>query len=480
MRRYRNFKRKRREKKGYGIRRTVYTNDREKNSQVNYSSNYVQTTRYNAITFIPKNLWEQFHRIANIFFVFLMFLTLTPISPVIPGPTVAAVSIILIFQAIKDAWEDYKRRVSDREVNSRALTLVDPDTTTEKEITWDQLQVGDIVRVEVNNEIPADLLLLSSSRADGQCFVETANLDGETNLKLRTAHPTTAAAVSIEQLVSLKIEVDADEPCAKLYEFDGSIIVDGEEEMPLTIDNFLHRGVMLRNTDYVYGLVLYTGHQTKYMLNISDPRHKMSKLEKTLNMCIIGLIVVLCLMCVISAILGTVVYQYDVALDAWYITFPDQSGEALDTFKSILTFIVVYGNLIPISLYVNLEIIRLFQARMLEWDARMYCMEKDTMAMARSTNLMEELGQIEYIFSDKTGTLTRNEMAFRVCNIGGVTFGAIPAIGGDLFEEDEYMEKMQEMKMAMTEEKIKAKREKKAKKESEKKTEEKRLASAKG
>ena len=85
MRRYRNYKRKRQEKKGYHIRRTVYANDDEKNSLIRYPSNYVETTRYNILTFLPKNLWEQFHRVANVFFVFLMVLTLTPISPVIPG-----------------------------------------------------------------------------------------------------------------------------------------------------------------------------------------------------------------------------------------------------------------------------------------------------------------------------------------------------------------------------------------------------------
>jgi phospholipid-translocating P-type ATPase (flippase) len=461
MRRYRNFKRKRREKKGYGVRRTIYSNDDAKNSLVKYSSNYVQTTRYNILTFLPKNLWEQFHRVANVFFVFLMILTLTPISPVIPGPTVAAVVAILTFQAIKDAWEDYKRYKSDIQVNSRKLTLVDPVKLQEVEITWDKLKVGDIIRVNVNTEIPADLLLLSTSRPDGQCFVETANLDGETNLKLRCAHPQTSEAQSVEKLAALRLEVDADEPCAKLYEFDGSIIIDGEDEMPLTIDNFLHRGVMLRNTEFAYGMVLYTGHQTKFMLNISDPRHKMSKMEHMLNQCVIGLIFLLIILCVISAIIGTVVYQYDITTDSWFIEIPDESGAALDTLKSFLTFLVVYGNLIPLSLYVNLEITRLFQSRMLEWDARMYCVEKKTMAIARSTNLMEELGQIEYIFSDKTGTLTRNEMAFRVCNIGGIEFGEIPSIAGKGFDEENYMEKLGALAAEAKKAKARAKAEKK-------------------
>jgi magnesium-transporting ATPase (P-type) len=128
------------------------------------------------------------------------------------------------------------------------------------------------------------------------------------------------------------------------------------------------------------------------MLNISEPRHKFSKLEHSLNKCVIGLIVLLIVLCVVSAIIGTIVYEYDLARDDWYIRFTDESGEGFDTFKAFLTFIVVYGNLIPLSLYVNLEITRLFQSLMLQWDAHMYCKEKVTFAIPKATNLMEELG----------------------------------------------------------------------------------------
>ena len=121
MRKYRNFRRKRQEKKGYHVRRTIHTNDAKANSTLRYPPNYISTTRYNVITFLPKNLWEQFHRVANIFFVVTMILSVTPISPVIPGPQVAAVVAILGFQAIKDAYVDWKRHKQDLEVNGRKV-----------------------------------------------------------------------------------------------------------------------------------------------------------------------------------------------------------------------------------------------------------------------------------------------------------------------------------------------------------------------
>tara|TARA_R110002050_G_scaffold187577_3_gene321952 strand:+ start:195 stop:2600 length:2406 start_codon:yes stop_codon:yes gene_type:complete len=439
MKRYKNYKRARKERKGYHIRRSVYSNEPEKNSQIHYPTNYVSTTKYNIITFIPKNLFEQFHRIANIFFVFIMILTLTPISPVIPGPQVAAVAIIILFQMIKDAVEDVRRLKADRFVNAKHCIKLEGGA--EQDSTWAEIHVGDILKVENNTEIPADMLLLSSTREGGQCFVETANLDGETNLKLRTAHPTTAECKSVEQLLDLKIVVDADEPCARLYDFDGSIVTgDGSEELPLSIESFLHRGTMLRNTEYVYGLVLYTGHQTKFMLNVAAPRHKMSKLERILNICIIGLLVILVFISFISSIIGTVVYEYDISEDAWYIIFDDQNGVVVDTFLNFLTFLVVYANLIPLSLYVNLEIIRLIQARFLIFDRYMYDKNLDSPCEVRATNLMEELGQIDWIFSDKTGTLTKNEMVFKVFTAGSTHYGEIPdlSVKHD-FDEEEYL-----------------------------------------
>lgn len=274
MRRYKNYKRKRQERKGYFVRRTVYTNDAEANAQVRYPDNYVQTTRYNPITFIPKNLWEQFHRVANVFFVLTAVLTLLPTSPVIPGPQLVAVCSILVFQMIKDGYEDSQRHKSDLEINARPAWVVRSGATEAVQIPWSDIQVGDILRVENGNEIPADLLLISTSKENGQCFLETSNLDGETNLKLRSAHPQTSQYTSIDEIVKIKLKVDADEPCVRLYEFDGSIVVDDSEEFPLTIDNFLHRGTTLRDTEYIYGLVLYTGPQTKYMLNSSRPAIK--------------------------------------------------------------------------------------------------------------------------------------------------------------------------------------------------------------
>ena len=109
MKRIRNYQRRRKERRGYHARRTVYSNDPAMNARVDYPTNYVKTTKYNIITFLPKNIWEQLHRTANVFFVVLMALSMTPLSPIPAAPQIMAVACIMGFQAVKDAHDDLKR-----------------------------------------------------------------------------------------------------------------------------------------------------------------------------------------------------------------------------------------------------------------------------------------------------------------------------------------------------------------------------------
>lgn len=93
--------------------------------------------------------------------------------------------------------------------------------------------------------------------------------------------------------------------------------------------------------------------------------------------------------------------------------------------EDMLTFIILYNNLIPISLIVTMEIVKFWQAQLINSDLDMYYEKTDTPALCRTSSLVEELGQIEYIFSDKTGTLTCNEMEFRMCSVGGIAYADV-------------------------------------------------------
>ncbi len=108
----------------------------------------------------------------------------------------------------------------------------------------------------------------------------------------------------------------------------------------------------------------------------------------------------------------------------WYLQVED--NVVFQILKNFFTFLVLYSPMVPISLYVTLEFVRVFQANFIESDIEMFHEETNTPALARTSNLNEELGQIDYVFSDKTGTLTCNQMVFRVCTIGGLVYGSIP------------------------------------------------------
>ena len=249
-------------------------------------------------------------------------------------------------------------------------------------------------------------------------FIETANLDGETNLKIRQALQTTAKITTTHELQKLSGSVECEQPNRHLYEFNGVLKKTDESAQPLGPDQILLRGAMLRNTSWIYGLVIYTGHETKLMRNSTKAPLKRSSVDKTTNMMIamlFGLLVVMCVICTVGNELWTRTHT----TSDWYL--------GLELIRhnlvfNMLTFIILFNNLIPISLQVTLEVVRFIQAIFISMDREMYHEETDTPAMARTSNLNEELGQVKYIFSDKTGTLTRNVMEFKKCTVGNEVY----------------------------------------------------------
>ena len=386
---------------------------------IHFPINYISTTKYTFYNFFFKNLWEQFHRIANIYFVCLGIITLTPASPVSAGPYIAVIILVLAIVMFKDCWEDWQRYKSDREVNHRTTHILRNHAWTP--ISWDELAVGDIVRVSKDEEFPADLLLLSTDKENGQCHVQTANLDGEINLKIKEALPFTAHAADIPAIESLKLSFDCGQPSANLRDFDCTTHIDGNP-IGYSMDQLLVRSTILKNSEYIHGLAIYTGHQTKYMQNCIDPPHKMSNMEHKLNRYILYILLGLIALCAISAGVG-VWYQEDLFVRSWYVSDHLKSDLFVWWILLFFSYLVVYGDVIPISLYVTMEMVRLMQGRFIEVDIHMYHPPTGARMKCLTTTLNEELGQIEYLFSDKTGTLTANKMTLRAVYSNHLTFG---------------------------------------------------------
>jgi magnesium-transporting ATPase (P-type) len=292
-----------------------------------------------------------------------------------------------------------------------------------EEVRWEEIVVGDIVRVEQDEFFPSDLVCLSTSEPAGLCYIETSQLDGETNLKIRRALPATSDYTSLHDLSNLYSTITCQPPNNQLYKFVGKFkFNDKEKEHAIEVEQILLRGAKLKNTKYIYGISIYTGKHSKLMMNSEDAPHKMSKMEKVTNYAILGLFVLQFILTIICAI-GSAVWQ-EQHINMWYLFHGDQLSSVALGFQGLITFYILYHNFIPISLYVSMEFVKMLQARwMIDNDVDMYYAPADMPAVAKTSSLNEELGQVEYIFSDKTGTLTQNVMEFLKFSVDGVIYG---------------------------------------------------------
>ncbi|KAL3654359.1 putative phospholipid-transporting ATPase 9 [Castilleja foliolosa] len=416
---------------GPGFSRVVYCNEPDgfDASLRQYASNYVRTTKYTPATFLPKSLFEQFRRVANFYFLVTGILSFTSLAPYSAVSAIIPLIIVIGATMVKEGIEDWQRKKQDIEMNSRKVK-VHQGNGVFRQTEWKNLKVGDIVKVEKDEFFPSDLVLLSSSYEDAVCYVETMNLDGETNLKLKQALEVTSSLNDENDLRDFRAIVKCEDPNANLYTFVGTMEIE-EQQHPLSPQHLLLRDSKLRNTDYIYGAVIFTGHDTKVIQNSTDPPSKRSKIEKKMDKIIYFLFFVLFLM----AFIGSVYFGVKTEEDRhdrhrrWYLR-PDDADIFFDPDRApiaaiyhFLTALLLYTNLIPISLYVSIEIVKVLQSIFINRDVNMYYEETDKPAHARTSNLNEELGQVDTILSDKTGTLTCNSMEFIKCSIGGTAYG---------------------------------------------------------
>ncbi|KAF6036994.1 ATP8A1 [Bugula neritina] len=387
----------------------------EPDVQGRFAGNQISTGKYNFFTFIPRFLFEQFRKYANIFFLFISCLQQIPgVSPTGRYTTVVPLVFILILSALKELVEDIKRHTEDSKVNnSKVLVLKDKQWVTVK---WRDLKVGDMIKLTDGSLIPADTLLLSSSEPQAIAYIQTANLDGETNLKIRKGVSLTANALTAAQLADLKGHVEYEAPNRYLYDFIGTIYLGDHPGLPLGPSELLLRGSKLQNTSWVFGLVIYTGEESKLRLNSVKTPLKRSHVEKLTNIQILLLFGTLLLLSILTSV-ANFLWNSKNEKGTWYFEW-DVSSFMLQ----FLTYVILYNNLIPISLQVTLEFVKFVQAFYINWDEDMYYKEIDCPAVARTSNLNEELGQIKHLFSDKTGTLTRNVMEFKGCTVNGTVY----------------------------------------------------------
>ncbi|KAI0636462.1 phospholipid-translocating P-type ATPase [Trametes polyzona] len=489
-----------------------------------YCSNQVITSKYTVLTFVPRNLLEQFRRVANMFFLAIAILQFFSIfSTVSPGLVILPLIIVLAITALKDGYEDIKRHQSDRSVNysqvrvlkggdfknenaiagksktfvramvpnfkrsskgkrtqgnvenlqhgappegihTEGAELAHMPTTTEeagmeyddgepveeagglfhhhgasrkphwKMTIWEDLRVGDIVKIMDDEPLPADILICATSEEENVAYVETKNLDGETNLKSRSAcpaltHLSTARACAARQNA---FRIDCDRPDTNLYKLNATVITPDGAKTAVDANMVLLRGTVLRNTQWVIGVVLYTGEDTKIVLNSGATPSKRSRVERQMNPQVFINLLILAAMAIACGIVDSLLEQHYYPLDAPWL-YGDTQSDDNPKINGLITWafaLITFQNIVPISLYISIEGVRTCQALFIYFDKEIYYEKTGQATLARSWNLSDDLGQIEYVFSDKTGTLTQNAMVFRQCTIAGRVYK------GDEIESD--------------------------------------------
>ncbi|XP_068840460.1 phospholipid-transporting ATPase IB-like [Capricornis sumatraensis] len=405
--------------------RTIYLNEPLRNT---FCKNSISTAKYSMWSFLPRYLYLQFSKTANAFFLFITILQQIPeVSPTGKYTTLVPLLVILVISGVKEIVEDYKRHMADKLVNSKNTIVLRQNAW--QMIPWKEVNVGDIVKATNGQFLPADMVLISSSEPQATCFVATSNLDGETNLKIRQALSETATMKTEKQLSSLSGKIKCEEPNFHFNSFMGTLYLKQKSPISIGPDQVLLRGTQLKNTEWILGIVVYTGFETKFMQNAVKSPLKRSKVEKVTNMQILVLFLLLLVMSLVSCV-GAIYWKDRYRAEPWYLGKKDYHSFGFD----LLVFIILYHNLIPISLLVTLEIVKYIQALFINWDEDMHFKGNNVYAMARTSNLNEELGQVEYLFSDKTGTLTCNIMTFKKCSIAGIMYGQSPCFISDAYE----------------------------------------------
>ncbi|KAH8741347.1 calcium transporting ATpase or aminophospholipid transporter [Cryptosporidium ryanae] len=413
-------------------------NSIERNNVTSYKRlNVIKTARYSLLLFLPKNLYDQFSNVANIYFLAIGIMQMIPSISSSGGiPTIALPLLCMLsFSAAQAAYEDWKRHKADSEINNLTVYSYDPTEGNFVINKWGSLVNGDLVIVRNREIFPADMILLASSQHDNRVFVETASMDGETNLKLRES-PRILFENGIKHISDV-ITIESgliscgepnDHPNRIEIESKFTIKMDNEDK-ELNFDcipsNMLLRGCKLRNTTWALGVVVYTGNDTKiYQSNLRSAPHKMSYVKSLYNQVSIASFIFLLFICLSFGIFTAFIDFF--GGPNWSKRFepiariPPGENVIRVIIVTFFTWIIVLANLIPIGMFFYLVISKVSQAIIITSDPRL---SNQSSPIVRNSDLNDELGQISYICTDKTGTLTRNYMEFKVMCINGNVYG---------------------------------------------------------
>ncbi|WVR03261.1 hypothetical protein IAU60_000252 [Kwoniella sp. DSM 27419] len=389
-----------------------------------YPANVVRNQKYTVATFLPLVFYEQFKFFFNFYFLVVALSQFIPALKIGYIVTyVAPLAFVLAVTMGKEAYDDYSRYLRDRDANStRYLVLLPQPASPQgrhaalpgddqtllslprpqtRSTPASSIKVGDMVLLEKNQRVPADLVLLTTSEEEGTCFIRTDQLDGETDWKLKVAVGDTQR-MGEQGVGAAEGSLYADPPIKDIHTFYGVLTLRStspgpqeEASHPLSVENVLWANTVLAAGSAV-GLVVYTGRETRAVLNTSEPETKMGTLENEVNK-------MAKILCAVTFALSVFLVALNGFRGQWYIY--------------VFRFLILFSSIIPISLRVNLDMGKTVYAHQIQTDRDI------PETIVRTSTLPEELGRVEYLLSDKTGTLTRNEMELKKLHMGTLVFG---------------------------------------------------------
>ncbi|CAL1295012.1 unnamed protein product [Larinioides sclopetarius] len=362
-----------------------------------FPPNIIRNQKYNILTFIPLVLFHQFKFFLNLYFLVMA------LSQFIPDVRIGylytywgPLGFVLTVTLIREAIDDFRRYRRDREVNYRKYRKLTSRGVVQ--IPSANIKVSDLIIVDKDQRVPADMVFLSTTEKTGSCFIRSDQLDGETDWKLRLAVSTTQRLSSTDELFQMDASIYAEEPKKDIHSFVGKFTRnDGEgAEVSLGIENTLWANTVVASGTAI-GIVIYTGSETRSVMNNSEPRSKVGITDLELNQqtkVLFAAVVGLALVMMALKGFGGLWYRY------------------------LFRFILLFSYIIPISLRVNLDMGKMVYSWMIQKDTDI------PNTVVRSTTIPEELGRLTFLLSDKTGTLTKNEMVFKKLHLGTVAYGS--------------------------------------------------------
>ncbi|XP_026726480.1 probable phospholipid-transporting ATPase IIB [Trichoplusia ni] len=368
-----------------------------------FPPNYVCNQKYNIITFLPIVLYEQFRFFLNMYFLVMA------VSQFIPSIRIGylytywgPLCFVLAVTLFREAVDDFRRYRRDREVNRQRYERVVLDCPSSdyrpfiiEQVASSELRVGDIVMLHKGQRVPADMILLRTNETMGTVFIRTDQLDGEIDWKLRIPLPSTQKLQTDAHLLDINAQIFAEKPEKDIHEFIGTCTrLDEGETDSLHIENTLWSGCVVASGQAT-GLIIYTGSETRSVMNNAVPRSKVGRLDLQVNnltkLLFVATLTISMLLIILKGFAGP-----------WY--------------GFLFRFVLLFSYIIPISLRVNLDMGKAFYSWTIQRD------KKIEGTVMRSTTIPEELGRIQYLLADKTGTLTKNEMVFQKLHLGNALF----------------------------------------------------------